>query len=373
MALSPQYSWPEPDNSSLVKNGAQDIRALGDAIDTSVWNVGYGQASKNKFINGNFAINQRSFTSQVNGTGTFGFDRWKMNGIDGTTTFSAQTFTPGTAPVAGYESTNYLRIVTTSQTATNAESDFFQAIEDVRTFAGQTTTISFWAKANSGTPKMAVELRQNFGSGGSSVVSTPVGFVTISTSWARYSLTVNVPSVSGKTIGAGSAINVVLFVSAGTDLNTRASSIGIQSNTFETWGLQVEYGSKATPFQTATGTIQGELAACQRYYWRTTNANLFGYYASGNAQSTTAAEIFFKCPVTMRVQPTALDFQTIGNYRLTDNVGAFSATGSLTLNSSSSNECQIVSVATSGLTQFRQYWFTANNNAGTYVGFSAEL
>jgi hypothetical protein len=33
MALSPNFSFPEPDNSSLVKNGAQDIRALGDAID----------------------------------------------------------------------------------------------------------------------------------------------------------------------------------------------------------------------------------------------------------------------------------------------------------------------------------------------------
>ena len=63
MALSPNYGWSEPDNSSLVKNGAADIRTLGDAIDTSVWNVGFGQAGKNKIINGDFGINQRSFTS----------------------------------------------------------------------------------------------------------------------------------------------------------------------------------------------------------------------------------------------------------------------------------------------------------------------
>jgi hypothetical protein len=35
MALSPNFSFPEPDNSGLVKNGAQDIRALGDAIDSA--------------------------------------------------------------------------------------------------------------------------------------------------------------------------------------------------------------------------------------------------------------------------------------------------------------------------------------------------
>jgi hypothetical protein len=370
MALSPNYGWAEPDNSSLVKNGAQDIRALGDAIDTSVWNVGYGQAGKNKFINGDFFINQRSFSSQVNGTGTFGFDRWKMNGIDGTTTFSAQTFTPGTAPVAGYESTNYLRIVTTSQTATNAESDFFQPIENVRTFAGNPVTISFWAKANSGTPKMAVELRQNFGSGGSSVVSTPVGFVTISTSWARYSLTVNVPSVSGKTIGAGSAINVVLFVSAGTDLNTRASSIGIQSNTFETWGLQAEYGSKATPFQTATGTIQGELAACQRYYLRTTAGGNFGRFAIGMADATTSSSLIYNAPVSMRIVPTAVDYSSLQIQEPGNNVFNFSA---LTLSSiSNTTQFSLSATGLTGLTLYRPD-FLIGTSSSAYLGFSSEL
>jgi hypothetical protein len=35
MATSPNYSWPEPDNTSLVKDGALAIRNLGDAIDTT--------------------------------------------------------------------------------------------------------------------------------------------------------------------------------------------------------------------------------------------------------------------------------------------------------------------------------------------------
>ena len=36
MATSPIYSWPEPDNTDLVKNGALAIRTLGDAIDTTM-------------------------------------------------------------------------------------------------------------------------------------------------------------------------------------------------------------------------------------------------------------------------------------------------------------------------------------------------
>jgi hypothetical protein len=36
MALSPNFGWSEPDNTSLVKDGALDIRTLGDAIDASM-------------------------------------------------------------------------------------------------------------------------------------------------------------------------------------------------------------------------------------------------------------------------------------------------------------------------------------------------
>lgn len=36
MALSPKYSWPEPDDSDFVKDGASQIRDLGDAIDSTV-------------------------------------------------------------------------------------------------------------------------------------------------------------------------------------------------------------------------------------------------------------------------------------------------------------------------------------------------
>jgi hypothetical protein len=36
MALSPNYSWPEPDDTSLVKDGALAMRTLGNAIDTTM-------------------------------------------------------------------------------------------------------------------------------------------------------------------------------------------------------------------------------------------------------------------------------------------------------------------------------------------------
>ena len=121
-------------------------------------------AGKNKIINGDFFVNQRAFTS----TTSLGycFDRFATNfSVVGGTTASAQTFTPGTAPVAGYEARNFFRAVTTSQTGTSNIVQLYQMIEDVRTLAGQTATISFWAKAASGTPKIGIEMVQQFGSG----------------------------------------------------------------------------------------------------------------------------------------------------------------------------------------------------------------
>ena len=39
MASSPIYNWPEPDNTDLVKNGANAIRTLGSQIDTTTEDI----------------------------------------------------------------------------------------------------------------------------------------------------------------------------------------------------------------------------------------------------------------------------------------------------------------------------------------------
>lgn len=376
MALSPNYGWAEPDNSSLVKNGAQDIRALGDAIDTSVWNVGFGQAGKNKIINGDFRINQRNFTSTTT-SGTYGFDRFFANAVDGTTTYSAQTFTPGTAPVAGYEGVNFARIASTGQTLASAQSNLRQHIENARTFAGQTVTVSFWAKAATATPNVAIELQQYFGSGGSpsTTVNYNLGKVTLSTSWQRFSASIALSSLSGVTFGTNndSSLLLILWTSAGSNFNSRTGTLGIQTATIDFWGIQVEVGSKATPFQTASGgSPQAELAMCQRYYWRAVVDATGRRFGVGYNASTTQAFLYLTYPIEMRAVPTALEQSgTASDYTINSNT---TATCSVvpTYQGATKWNATVVFEAASGLTA----GYGANGrsaNANAYLGWSAEL
>jgi len=327
-------------------------------------------AGKNKIINGDFRFNQRNFTSTTTNQ-SYGFDRWKLIASSGCT-YSAQTFTIGTAPVAGYEAINFARLVTTGQSGTGVYSLLGQIIEDVRTFAGQTITVSFWAKAASGTPKVAVDIAQIFGSGGSSEVNTAAGSVTLSTSWTRYSLTATVPSVSGKTLTADNGLGILLWVSAGTDFSSRASSIGIQSNTFDIWGVQVEAGSNTTAFQTATGTIQGELAACQRYYIRYSASNTYSIFASsGFAVSSTFGAGTFTFPVEMRTTPSAIDSSTLA-FSKWDNTH-YALTSPVLDGPTLTTKNAYVYGTISGATAGNVGYFGANNSTSAYIGFTAEL
>ena len=386
---TPNFGWTVPTSSDLVKNGATAIETLGDAIDASLvdlkggttgqvltkasgtdmdftWSAGASvptslgfAAGKNKIINGDFNIWQRGTSTTVTANTTaFVSDRWRLNvdnALGGSAVVSRQAFTPGTAPVAGYEGNYFLRVANTAGTL--ASRYFWQTIEDVQTFAGQTVTLSFFAKASSAT-SIDVKYQQNFGSGGSSAVNGTFNSGTsLTTSWQRFTYSITLPSISGKTIGTSSYVYVLFEW-----LNTVSTSIDI-------WGVQLEAGSSATSFQTATGTIQGELAACQRYYYRVENDATSSYVAMGTAATTTLAIVAVPLKTTMRVTPTAVDYSSI---RLYDTASASIAITSATLQNGSPNTVTVGLGVASGLTQYRPYYLFGNV-LPSYIGFTAEL
>jgi len=313
-------------------------------------------AGKNKIINGDFGIWQRGTTTTS--VGYFTADRWYC-GTDATATFSRQVHTPGAAPVAGYEGQYFMRLAKNSG---GSYVDLRQYVEDVRTLAGQTVTLSFWAKCGSGTESLEPYYSQDFGASGSAGVSNSVTAQTITTSWARYSFTFTLPSISGKTIGA----NSFTLIYAARSINSSSA------RTIDVWGVQLEAGSTATAFQTATGTIQGELAACQRYYVRLGGDATYGAIGVGNSSSATEANFVVHFPVPLRIVPTAVEFSLI---RATDFISINSPITALTLagNESTKYCARLYTGATSGLTAHRPTFISNYNSANGYVGFSAEL
>lgn len=213
----------------------------------------YIAAGKNKILNGDFAINQRSMTST---SSAFAFlaDRWQTVTWSGTGTWEIVNIADNS--FAYQNSNKALRITSTSSANDHG---FQQTIENVRTLAGQTVTISFWARCSSGTYNIdLVEILQNFGVSGSQNVYTyaDVSNKTITTAWQRITFTMTVPSVNGKTIGANNYVNLRVDPTV-----TMPNGLWI-----EITHVQLESGNIATPFTTATGNPASELAACQRYY-----------------------------------------------------------------------------------------------------------
>lgn len=313
-------------------------------------------SSGNAIINGAFDIWQRGTSFTYTTVFNYTADRWLIicNGT-GAYTASQQTFTPGTAPVAGYEGKNFLRLAVTSMSGASA-TGIFQRIEDVRTYAGQTVTLSFWAKADA-TRVVTPQIAQIFGTGGSSAVTTTGTGVSLTTSWVRYTQSFTVPSVSGKTITSDSNLELGFMV----PLNT--------VETIDIWGVQLEAGSVATPFKRNATSIQGELAACQRYYYRVTSPTSYAYLNGlGHARSSTVAEMTFINPVPMRVLPLSIEYQ---NVNVSDGINLFSG-GTIALSDSTTFATHVTVTYGSGLTAFRPYFMQAATGT-CFIGFNAEL
>lgn len=345
-------------------NSVEVYKTAGTAI--AGWEPVNLAQSPNVVINGAFEINQRSFTSTA-ATNAYTYDRWiTENSLTaGTATYSAQAFTAGAAPVAGYEGKNYARVLT-SGVSGNGYALYGQKVEDVRTFAGETVTISFWAKAASGTPQVAPYFQQNFGTGGSSSVTIKPANITLSTSWARYSVTTAIPSISGKTLGANSFLFPYFLV---VDNNILGSGIGAQNNTFDFWGVQVEAGSTATPFRRNANSVQGELAACQRYYVRFGGSAAYETLAQGAFLNSSIAIVATKSPVTMRTVPSSVEFSNI----LVRSYDAdFTVTGGGADNAGKDYLQAYFNISGTG-TQYRPVFIRTNNSLAAYIGWSAEL
>jgi hypothetical protein len=289
------YAFDVPTSSDLVKNGATAIAELGQDIDTFL----FRPITRNGIINGGFDIWQRG-TSIANTASYTQYctDRFQVNrgGLATGATISRQS--------SGLTGIQYAaRVQRDSGNSNTGAIYFLTALEtaDSYRFAGQTVTISFYARAGSNysSASSALGVRLDYGTGTDQSMGT--GFTgqtavvtqtaTLTTSWQRFTYTGTV-SATATEIG---------FYSFYTPVGTASTN-----DYYEITGIQLEVGNKATPFIRAAGNIQGELAMCQRYYQAPslTPSALMIYGGSSSGGFAANAYSHFVFPVQMRTTPT---------------------------------------------------------------------
>jgi hypothetical protein len=264
---------------------------------------------KNYIINGNFDIWQRGTSLTGGGALNFLADRWQFEGSGAIYNLSRGTFTAGQTDVPNNPK-YYLDITVTSA---DDLSRLEQNIEDVYTLAGETVTVSFWAKYTTTAPTdFNVYLVQKFGSGGSADVSTTLATgQTLTTSWQKFTFTTTLPSISGKTVGSGSS----LMLRGPWNPNNETYDIQIAQ-------VQVEKGSVATDFEVRP--IGEELSLCERYYH---NSDYGIKYHNGGAYfDTTEAKNWYILPTTMRTSPTVSFAGSGSDYTVLNNGSVITGT-----------------------------------------------
>ena len=428
---TPNFGWPVPTSTDLVKDGATAIEALGDGIDTSLvdlkggttgqvlskatsadmdftWvtsddanaiqntivdakgdliaasasdvparlavgangetlvadsststGLRYtaGNALGNPVINSAFQVWQRGTSFTTTG---YSADRWYAS-IGTNFTFSRQL----TNDTTNLPNIQYcMRLARNSGATTVAYPQITNSFETINTipYVGKTVTFSFyarkgadWSGASSqifGYLQSGTGTDQNLNSGYTGNVTVAGGAITVTTTWQRFSYT--------GTLGTTATEMGVQF------FGLTAGTAGA-NDYFEVTGVQIDVGSVALPFRTYAGTIQGELAACQRYYWRAGGQQAYQSLGMGIAQGTTNINFYVANPVPMRAGSGVGDYSTITGF----NGAAFftpSAVGFAIGNSASR-----VTFTVTGATSGAAYEMLTNNSTSGYIGFNAEL
>ena len=260
--------------SRLAAGTNGDSLVVDSSTSTGLRYQGHIEAGKNALINGGMDIWQRGTSSTTNLT--YIADRWFHYTSAGTTTFSRESSIVPTGSTYSFK---------IAQAAANATITVNQAIETLNAvqYAGQTVNISalVYASASTGIQfQLGYSTSTNVGPLGSwtNITASSGGAVTASASWQQITGTYVIPSTA-------KSLYMSLFIPT---LTSGTSAYFTQA--------MLELGSVPTSFSRTGGTIQQELAICQRYYETVQADTTTGVY-----YSTSAAYCFSKFNVEKRI------------------------------------------------------------------------
>jgi len=241
-------------------------------------------------------------------------------------------------------------------------SNSFESVNSIP-FVGKTVTFSFYARKGADYSAASSILVSKVYSGTGTDQQSNTGYTgasafinqnnTLTTTWQRFTAT-------GTISTSATELSIEL---SWTPVGTASTN-----DYFEVTGVQLEVGSVATPFKTYAGTIQGELAACRRYFVQLGGDAIYQRLGRGSWSNATTFSPLINLPVTMRIAPNALTYSTLTTY----DGSAFYTISSVALDASSKDTVNLT-VITATSTQYRPGELCTNNSTSGYLSFSAEL
>ena len=309
----------------------------------------------NAIINGGFDIWQRGTSFASGAVSGYRADRWF--GASGTGQAVEQSLDVPNANFA------YSAITTTSSSAFNTLAYRIEEQQAIQLIG--TATFSLYAKNLSGTTGLRIQLRiptakDNWTSSASVLTLVLAEDGSFDSGWQRYSVTFEIPSA-------------VKNYGMGFEIQRTASG----TTSFAITGVQLEAGPVATPFRRNANSLQSELAACQRYFYRLCAANepssgTTSPVAIGQVYTTTNAIYPVRLPVEMRAIPS-LATSAAGHFTTsTSNFGDAVLTAVSLSGQSTRKSLRLDSTVSSGLVAGNSTILQTNNGAAT-LDLSAEL
>ena len=366
-------------SSNLVFNTSGDVIAGGTIAMASSF-------KRNRIINGNMLIDQRNAGAAVTVTAAsaaYAADRFRIyhdTAVTGSWTAQQSTQVPTTGYVNSLSLTN-------GTAATPGASDvniIQQRIEGYNvadlnfgSSTAATVTVSFWVRSS-------VAGTYGFGLTNSAQNRSYVSTYSIASvnTWQQVNITIAGDQAGTWLTNNGVGLMATWDLGSGSSINTTAGTwaagqyfrtsgcvtwINNSSATFYITGVQLEVGTKATPYEMQIYSDQ--LAQCQRYYYKLKAATAYTNGGVGRAYSVTNAQVFVALPVSMRAAPTG-SYSALADWN--DSGGGIPSAMDPVSQYSADYRWMTINL-TGTYASGQSIALNANNTVGAFISWSAEL
>jgi hypothetical protein len=326
-------------------------------------------SASNPVLNSAMQVWQRGTSIAFNASVGYCADRWFIYSVPASTISRQATGDTTNLPNIQYA----LRAQRNSGSTSTGQIILSQSFETINSipFAGKTVTLSYYARvgANYSAASSYLPVALTSGTGtdqkvadgytGSATVASNTN-TAMTTTWTRYSITGTVAATATE---LGFSFSMTPTGTAGTN------------DYFEITGVQLDIGSVALPFRTNAGTFQGELAACQRYYFRATAGATFSEFGYSVSRGSATSDAAIQVPVILRRVPTSVDWSTlqVSTFAGGASQNVTNIVLSTSFNASDYRPQVTVTAAASIGSAGNLLTLQAGSSTAAFIGFNAEL